>query len=114
MYKKEYEKIAMGLLSFMPGDKSVKKTQQVIKHYNNRENWKLFLWKTGFNRFVGVIGVEKDGKDIYLHDLTVDPSFRNEGLAHVMIEALEAQFSTHLTGLKQTEHFLQYCRENNL
>ena len=31
-YKKTYEKIAMGLLSYMPGDKNVKKLQETIQH----------------------------------------------------------------------------------
>ena len=32
-YKKIYEKIAMGLLSYMPGDHSVKALQETIQKY---------------------------------------------------------------------------------
>ncbi len=31
-YKKAYEKIAMGLLSFMPNEKELKKLQQTMKN----------------------------------------------------------------------------------
>ncbi len=42
-YKKANEKIAMGLLSYMPGDKSVKKLQEMIQQYETDDNWQLYL-----------------------------------------------------------------------
>jgi len=44
-YKKSFEKIAMGLLSYMPSEKDLKKLQQTIKQYDSDKNWQLFLWK---------------------------------------------------------------------
>lgn len=111
LYKKEYEKIAMGLLSFMPGEKSIKKIQQVMDQYKKSDNWKLYLWRTEANQFVGVIGVEEDKEEVYLRDLTVDPSYRNEGLALTMVQALEDQYSIYLIGSKHTDHYLQHCRK---
>lgn len=37
-YKRSFEKIAMGLLSFMPGEKDVKQLQQTMKSYEMDEN----------------------------------------------------------------------------
>lgn len=37
-YKRSFEKIAMGLLSFMPGEKDVKQLQQTIKSYEMDED----------------------------------------------------------------------------
>ncbi|MGJ9384886.1 N-acetyltransferase [Salipaludibacillus neizhouensis] len=110
-YKKEHEKIAMGLLSFMPGEKSIKKIQKVIDKYTKSETLKLYLWRTEANQFVGVIGVEEDNEDVYLRDLTVDPSHRNEGLALTMVQAMEDKYSVYLIGLKHTDHFLKHCRK---
>jgi len=42
-YKKAYEKIAMGLLSFMPNEKDLKKLQQTMKNYESEDNWQLFF-----------------------------------------------------------------------
>ncbi len=44
-YKKTFEKIAMGLLSFMPSEKDLKKLQRTMKQYETEEDWQLFLWK---------------------------------------------------------------------
>ena len=44
-YKKTYEKIAMGLLSYMPGDKTVKKLQESIHQYETDDSWQLYLLK---------------------------------------------------------------------
>lgn len=57
-YKRSFEKIAMGLLSFMPGEKDVKQLQQTIKSYEMDEDRQLFLWKDGED-IVGAIGVLK-------------------------------------------------------
>ena len=40
-YKKNLEKIAMGLLSFMPDAKDVKELQQHIKEYETNPDWHL-------------------------------------------------------------------------
>lgn len=44
-YKKSFEKIAMGLLSFMPNEKDLKQLQQTIKDYETDTDRQLFLWK---------------------------------------------------------------------
>ncbi|MBO1915326.1 N-acetyltransferase, partial [Microvirga sp. 3-52] len=44
-YKKTYEKIAMGLLSYMPGEHSVKELQETIQMYETEDDWQLYLWK---------------------------------------------------------------------
>ena len=55
-YKKTFEKIAMGLLSFMPAEKEIKQLQQTIKQYEVEDNWQLFLWKYEED-IIGAIGV---------------------------------------------------------
>ena len=70
-YKKNLEKIAMGLLSFMPEEKKdVKKLQQTIKEYETNADWHLYLWKE--EDVLGAIGIriEEDNHVIIQH-LTV-------------------------------------------
>ena len=38
-------KIAMGLLSFMPKEKEIKKLQKTMERYENDPDWKLYFWK---------------------------------------------------------------------
>ena len=74
-YKKTYEKIAMGLLSYMPGEKSVKKLQETIHQYENDEDWQLFLLKQG-DDFIGLVGIVMDKDSYTVMHLSVNPSFR--------------------------------------
>jgi riboflavin biosynthesis RibT protein len=60
-YKKTFEKIAMGLLSFMPTEKDLKKLQFTIKEYETEENLQLFLWKE--EDIIGLIGVQLNDND---------------------------------------------------
>ncbi len=63
-YKKIYEKIAMGLLSYMPGDKTVKKLQEWIHRYETDDSWQLYLLKKDED-FIGLIGIELGKKTIH-------------------------------------------------
>lgn len=92
-YKKLFEKIAMGLLSFMPDEKDVKKLQQTIKQYETDEKWQLFLWKEG-DDIVGLIGgCYLDDSTFEVHHLSVNPSHRNQGIGKNMVKALKESFS---------------------
>ena len=108
-YKKAYEKIAMGLLSFMPEHKDVKKLQETICHYNSDPNWQLFLWKQAEDT-VGLVGVEiKDNQWIVRH-ISVDPSHRGEGLGVEMIRQLsEMDVCGSIEPDSLTEPFIQKC-----
>jgi riboflavin biosynthesis RibT protein len=108
-YKKAYEKIAMGLLSFMPEHKDVKKLQETICIYNSDPNWQLFLWKQTED-YIGLVGVEvKDSQWIVRH-ISVDPSHRGEGLGVEMIRQLsEMDLCCSIAPDSLTEPFIQKC-----
>ena len=88
-YKKSFEKIAMGLLSFMPNEKDIKKLQQTIKQYETDDDWQLYLWKENED-IIGLVGISRIGEQAYeiLH-LTVTPSYRNQGIGRAMVKALK-------------------------
>lgn len=85
-YKRNYEKIAMGLLSFMPNEKDVKKLQQTIKQYETNDHWQLFLWKE--EDIIGIIGIKLKGNIAELQHLSVNPSHRYQGIGTKMINEL--------------------------
>src|SRR5690606_28816901 len=91
-YKKAFEKIAMGLLSFMPNEKDIKKLQQTIKQYETEEDWLLFLWKED-DSIVGLIGLHRLEENVFEIDhLSVNPSHRNQGIGKEMIRAVKDMF----------------------
>ena len=110
-YKKTYEKIAMGLLSYMPGDKSVKKLQEAIQQYETDDNWQLYLLKKD-DDFIGLVGIELGNDDYTLQHLSVNPSFRGEGIGKEMVTKLQALFPDKICkGTEETDSFIQKCKE---
>ncbi|WEG11436.1 GNAT family N-acetyltransferase [Pullulanibacillus sp. KACC 23026] len=87
-YKRSYEKIAMGLLSFVPSEKDLKRLQQTIKRYEEDDRWQLFLWKD--EDIIGIIGIEmdQDHQTAILHHVSVNPSYRGQGVGREMVQAL--------------------------
>ncbi|HET7521748.1 MAG TPA: N-acetyltransferase, partial [Bacillales bacterium] len=73
-YKHSHEKIAMGLLSFVPGEENLKQLQQTINEYESNDDWQLFLWKEG-DDVTGIIGIRTvDDETAELQHISVNPS----------------------------------------
>ncbi|KGP72187.1 GNAT family N-acetyltransferase [Pontibacillus yanchengensis] len=110
-YKKSFEKIAMGLLSFMPEEKDVKKLIGTIKEYETNERWQLFLWKE--EDILGAIGVQVDEnqEQAVIQHITVNPSHRNMGIGKKMVEAVNNQLGTKYSVCSntRTEAFIEHC-----
>lgn len=109
-YKKSMEKIAMGLLSFMPDVKEVKKLQQTIKEYNNNPNWHLFLWKDE-DDILGALGVVIEEDKAIVQHISVDPSHRGNGIGKQMVCELRNMYSPmhQVTATDETKNFLEKC-----
>jgi len=108
-YKKSFEKIAMGLLSFMPDEKDLKKLQQTIKQYETEKDWQLFLWKE--EDIIGLIGALARGEDnLEIQHISVNPSHRSLGIGTRMVQALQEMFpAKHITANKITSAFIDKC-----
>ncbi|WP_408006584.1 GNAT family N-acetyltransferase [Pseudalkalibacillus sp. A8] len=111
-YKRTYEKIAMGLLSFMPNQKDVKKLQQTVKQYGTEPDHQLFLWKEGED-IIGIIGLKMKDGTAELQHVSVNPSHRHQGIGKKMVDALKRILKDdyHLTATEETSSFLEKCEE---
>lgn len=112
-YKKSFEKIAMGLLSFMPAEKDLKQLQQTIKQYETADDWQLFLWKQDED-IIGAIGVIFQGEDIVeVQHITVNPSHRGQGIGRNMVNALtELYKNKSVVPNDETDAFFEKCNGN--
>lgn len=107
-YKKAYEKIAMGLLSFMPNEKDLKKLQSTMKKYENETDWQLFLWKE--EDITGLIGVTLEDDQVYVQHISVNPSHRHEGIGTRMLHSLiEMYKEKEILPTEHTEAFFEKC-----
>lgn len=114
-YKKNQEKIAMGLLSFMPEDNDVKSLQETIKQYETNENWHLYLWKYD-DDIVGIVGIKIENElNVIVQHISVNPSFRNMGIGRNMIEAIINLYGEKydVGGNEATELFFQKCQQDH-
>ena len=108
-YKKAYEKIAMGLLSFMPEHKDIKRLVDTMQQYEQNLDWYLYLLKKD-EEFVGAIGFKLDGDTAIIQHITVIPSYRGEGVGTEMVTELTAldQFD-QVKFVDETQPFIQKC-----
>ncbi len=111
-FKKSFEKIAMGLLSFMPAEKDLKQLQQTIKQYETLDDWQLFLWKQDED-IIGAIGVIFKGEDIVeVQHISVNPSHRQQGIGKQMVQALTSLYKNKtVIPNNETESFIEKCKE---
>lgn len=109
-YKKSFEKIAMGLLSFMPAEKEIKQLQQTIKQYEVEDNWQLFLWKYEED-IIGAIGVIFKGEDtVEVQHITVNPSHRHQGVGKSMVNAVTDLYKNKtVVPNEDTKAFFEKC-----
>lgn len=109
------EKIAMGLLSFMPEEKDVKKLQQTIKEYEENQNWQLYLWKEDED-VLGAVGIliNDEKRQIIIQHISVNPSHRENGIGQEMVQAIKDiyQEKNQVCANDLTENFLSRCEEN--
>ncbi|MDM5247139.1 MULTISPECIES: GNAT family N-acetyltransferase [unclassified Lysinibacillus] len=109
-YKKAFEKIAMGLLSFMPNEKDIKKLKETIHSYENDDNWVLYLWKKN-DEYIGIVGLVTDSNNIAtIQHVSVVPSYRGEGVAKEMLqEVAELGQYESVRATEETRKFVQKC-----
>jgi riboflavin biosynthesis RibT protein len=115
-YRKNSEKIAMGLLSFMPEEKDVKKLQQTIKEYETNADWHLYLWKEE-DDIIGAIGLRVDGDKAIIQHISVNPSHRNIGVGRKMIQEVLKLYNSkyEIITLDSIRDFYKHClKQNNL
>lgn len=112
-YKKNLEKIAMGLLSFMPEEKKeVKKLQQTIKEYETNPDWHLYLWKE--EDILGAIGIRiEDQLNAVIQHVSVNPSHRNLGIGKKMTNEITRLYQEKyaVCAADDVQQFYSKCNE---
>lgn len=88
-YNEDYEKITMGLLSYISDLKDPERLSEELALYENDPNRNIYLWQSEETRnLIAIIGVEEEEDLVLLRHIAVDPSFRNEGLTYVLLDHL--------------------------
>lgn len=92
-YDEDYKKITMGLLSYIADLKEPARLEEELEWYAAKDSRQLFLWKSEeTDNLIGVVGVEVNDL-LLLRHLSINPSYRNEGLSYKILDALQERFS---------------------
>lgn len=92
-YKQDYEKIALGLLSFTPDLKDFNHLSAELANYVSDHSLELDLWRDDHGDFTGIVGFEVADKYILLRHLAFTPDFRTEENAFEVMDALQKKFN---------------------
>ncbi len=113
-YKKNQEKIAMGLLSFMPEERDVKLLQHTMNEYETNPEWHLYLWKED-DDVVGAVGLLiKDELNVIVQHISVNPSYRNLGIGKKMIDGVKQLYGEKydVCADELTQSFFEKCSDD--
>ena len=96
-YKNDYEKIAMGLLSFIPDLKEISHLKSCFEWYRAEDDRHLYLWKL-----------------VMLRHISVTPAERNHGVCFKVMDALSRLYPDYeLMGSLETAGLLSKWENQN-
>ncbi|KRK98122.1 hypothetical protein FD04_GL001100 [Secundilactobacillus odoratitofui DSM 19909 = JCM 15043] len=87
-YRTDYEKVAMGLLSFVPALKKIDRLQAELQWYQDSEARQLLLWKDLNQDFSGIIGVELRPDFAIVRLIALTPAVRDANQTSTMLDEL--------------------------
>ena len=87
-YKRDYQKIAMGFLSFEPDLKVLSNLQSELKLFAEDAGHQLYLYKDADNDFSGVVGIEDGDGYVLVRHLQLAPALRNQETINTVLDEL--------------------------
>ncbi|MGC6769731.1 GNAT family N-acetyltransferase [Enterococcus sp. LJL128] len=113
-YRKEHQKIAIGLLSFHDKLEKYHSLLHEIDRYEQDERLSLYFWmlEQGGN-IQGLLGVELlTEEQLLLHDISINPSLRGKGMGFQLLDELQSGYNEHaILGTQATAAYLTKWQE---
>lgn len=106
-YRNDYEKVAMGLLSFAPALKKIDRLQAELQWYQNSDARQLLLWKDVNQDFSGIVGVELRPHFIVIRLIALTPAVRNADNTNTILNELQDMYpEQRIMGTLETTHIV--------
>lgn len=107
-YKKDYEKIAMGLLSYLPDYKNLINLQAEMSLIQKDNEFHLYLYRDNKNNVMGIIGTQETDKFVVIRYISLAPGYRDEMVAKEMvIELKQTHLDKQLSALPEYTYLLK-------
>ncbi|MGB7365933.1 GNAT family N-acetyltransferase [Carnobacterium jeotgali] len=106
-YRNAYNKVALGLVSYMPKEHDLKQLQRTMQRYEQNPNWEMYLWKEA-EKYIGVIGIKVQENEFLIQHLAVLPSYRGEGVGKAMINEIQKIYGGYkMSAVEEIETFIE-------
>lgn len=114
-YRKDYEKIAMGLLSYLPDFSNLNNLKEEIKLNEKTDNdFQLYLFRNQEGNMVGVIGTQVDDHFVVIRYLSLAPGFREEKYQRRILRELQENFpKQRITAIPEYTYLIKLLDEKN-
>lgn len=107
-YKKDNEKVAMGLLSYLPDFKSLENLKEEIKLNRDNDEFKLYLYRNEDNNIIGAIGTQISGKFIIVRYLSLAPGFREKKYERkILSDLIDSHLKMRVTTVPEYTYLLK-------
>ncbi|CAH0416080.1 N-acetyltransferase [Periweissella fabaria] len=88
-YRLDYKKIALGLLSYIPGLRNLQHLEAEFAWYAASPNRELLLWRDSDGHFTAIVGVEHVYGVLLLRHISITPALRDSDLMFNVLDALQ-------------------------
>lgn len=88
-YKKDFEKTAMGLLSYLPDFKNLANLKDEMKLNESDNDFQLYLYRDDDSNIVGVIGTQNTEQFVIIRYLSLAPGYRDENTEKKILADLQ-------------------------
>ncbi|MDO4903473.1 MAG: reductase [Limosilactobacillus sp.] len=113
-YRKDYEKIVMGLLSLVPELRENNRFNDVLEDAI-AQDYPVYLWKDSEdNHFIAVVIVEEGEDYLLLRHISFSPSERSGKNVFALLTGLAQQYpDKRLMGTMETQSLITTWERNN-
>ena len=113
-YKKDYEKIAMGLLSYLSDFKNIENLKEEITLNQDENDFILYLYRNSQNNMVGVIGTQVSNQFVIIRYLSLAPGFREISNERKIVDELKYEYpDKRITAVPEYTNLLKTVEEDN-
>ncbi|GHP12746.1 reductase [Lentilactobacillus fungorum] len=91
-YRKDYEKIAMGLFSLVSELQNMDLVTQEMNWYDDQDNRMIYLWRDQNDNWSGLVGIELRGRQLLIHQLVLTPQSVDQRNYNQLLNELQALY----------------------
>ena len=113
-YKKDYEKTAMGLLSYLPDFKNIKNLNEEISLNQEDNDFMLYLYRNEQNNIVGVLGTQISDQFVVIRYLSFAPGFREIKYEKDILNELKNEYpKKRVTAVPEYTNLIKTVEQKN-